>query len=214
MKVDNVGEITPSVLVSLGPGEKVLADHGIFLHMDPGIKLNRRSLKSLGVSLAHLMVVEAATHDPEKFFFVEYEGPGNITLSRDKGGEVRALSLAPGETLRLRQGHLMVFEPTVRYNPMIVAQWRVPNDQNPHYLVADVLTGPGTVVVQGHGNLLTFDLPPGETIRCTPSSYLLASATVGLQVRTYFLPNPTGIVTRPLTQMLLTGPGRVIVQSG
>ncbi len=123
MKADTVGSITPAVLVQLRPGEKILAAHEIMLHMDGNIRVGRKTMKQLGVSRAHLMGIEGLGDAEEKYFFAEFEGPGNVTFSRDKAGEVRILDLAPNQVVRLRSGHLICFDETVRYYPMVIARW-------------------------------------------------------------------------------------------
>ncbi len=153
MQADSVGGIAPAVLVTLRPGEKVLASHGLMLYKEHQVQVHRRTMKSLGVSRGHLMGMHALGDNDESYFFAEFEGPGHVSFSRDKGGEVRVLQLAPGQTLRLRDGHLICFDETVRYYPMVLAQYPAPypdaNGQRPvTYLFADELTGPGTIVYQ------------------------------------------------------------------
>ncbi|MDE1819277.1 MAG: AIM24 family protein [Euryarchaeota archaeon] len=215
MKADTVGGITPAVLVQLRPGEKVLAAHEIMLHMDGEVKLHRKTLKHLGVSTAHLMSMRAKGDSEENYFFAEFEGPGNVTFSRDKAGEVRILQLAPGQAIRLRSGHLICFDETVRYFPMVVARWVVKkgNDQETEYIFADELTGPGTVVFQSHGNILSFNLQPGEAMRTSTEGWLASAPTTQVNV-TWFAPRMGGVGVNPRPVLHLVGPGSVMVHSG
>ncbi len=215
MKAETVGAITPAVLVELRAGEKILAAHEIMLHMDGPVKVARKTMKQLGVSRTHLMGMHARGDAEENYFFAEFEGPGNVTFSRDKGGEVRVLQLPPGETIRLRSGHLICFDESVRYYPMVLAQWVVQrgNDQETEYLFADELTGPGTVVFQSYGNILSFTLKPGEMIRASPESLLLSAPTNGVQIDWLARPNfGPGTAFRPVLDV--AGPGLVMVHSG
>ncbi len=215
MKADTVGAITPAVLVQLKPQEKILAAHEIMLHMDGPVKVARKTMKQLGVSRAHLMGMHARGDAEENYFFAEFEGPGNVTFSRDKGGEVRVLDLAPGQTVRLRSGHLICFDESVRYYPMVLARWVVQRgtEQETEYLFADELTGPGTIVFQSYGNILTFTLQPGERIRTSPEALLLSGPTNA--VRIDWLAQPTfasAAVYRPVLDVV--GPGLIMVHSG
>ncbi len=215
MKADTVGAITPAVLVALAPGEKVLAAHEIMLHMDGAVKVARKTMKQLGVSRAHLMGMHARGDAEENYFFAEFEGPGNVTFSRDKGGEVRVVHLAPGQTVRLRSGHLVCFDESVRYFPMVLAHWVVQrgNDQENHYVFADELTGPGTIVFQSYGNILSFTLGPTEAIRTSPESLLLTAPSNGVQVN--WLANPGMVAGGNLEPVLdVRGPGAIMVHSG
>ncbi len=215
MKADTVGAITPAVLVALAPGEKILAAHEIMLHMDGAVKVARKTMKQLGVSRAHLMGMHARGDAEENYFFAEFEGPGNVTFSRDKGGEVRVVHLAPGQTVRLRSGHLVCFDESVRYFPMVLAHWVVQrgNDQENHYVFADELTGPGTIVFQSYGNILSFTLGPTEAIRTSPESLLLTAPSNGVQVN--WLANPGMVAGGNLEPVLdVRGPGAIMVHSG
>lgn len=215
MKADTVGAITPAVLVALAPGEKILAAHEIMLHMDGAVKVARKTMKQLGVSRAHLMGMHARGDAEENYFFAEFEGPGNVTFSRDKGGEVRVVHLAPGQTVRLRSGHLVCFDESVRYFPMVLAHWVVQrgNDQENHYVFADELTGPGTIVFQSYGNILSFTLGPTEAIRTSPESLLLTAPSNGVQVN--WLASPGMVAGGNLEPVLdVRGPGAIMVHSG
>jgi len=215
VKADTVGGITPAVLVQLRPGEKILAAHEIMLHMDGPVKIARKTMKQLGVSRTHLMGMHALGDSEESYFFAEFEGPGNVTFSRDKGGEARVLELAQGQTVRLRAGHLICFDPTVRYYPMVLAKWvvRKGNEQENEYVFVDELTGPGTIVFQAHGNILSFTLQPGEAMRTSTEGLLLTTPTNPVQVNWLAanLAAQSG-PTRPVLDVF--GPGLVMVHSG
>jgi uncharacterized protein (AIM24 family) len=214
MKADTVGSITPAILVRLAPGEKALAPHGLMLYKEPSIQLHRRTLASLGVSLGERMAYKT---DQEEYFLAEFEGPGSLTLSRDKGGEARVLTIPPGQSLQVRQGHVVAFDSTIRYKPTLLGHYQViMNNNTPGggMLNGDQLIGPGQAVVQGHGNILQFNLQPGEQMRSSIPSFLACADTVRLDVSSVLLPHPSGLVTQPFTQVLYTGPGQVLLQSG
>lgn len=215
MKADTVGGITPAVLVQLNPGEKILAAHEIMLHMDNGVKVHRKSFKQLGVSTAHLLAMRSRGDTEEGYFFAEFEGPGSITFSRDKSGEVRILHLQPGQGIRVRSGHLICMDETVRYNPIVMAQWQVRkgNDNETEYIFADDLVGPGTVVFQSFGNILSFNLQPGEAMRSSTEGWLASAPTVSVRVG-LFAPRFGMVNVNPQTILNIVGPGPVMVHSG
>jgi uncharacterized protein (AIM24 family) len=219
MQADSVGGIAPAVLVTLRPGEKLLASHGLMLYKEQQVQVHRRTMKSLGVSRSHLMGMHALGDNDESYFFAEFEGPGHVSFSRDKGGEVRVLPLPPGTTLRLRDGHLICFDESVRYYPMVLAKYPAPvpdaNGQRPvTYLFADELTGPGTIVYQSYGNILSFQLQPGERMRTSVASLLAAANTVSLRVDWLASPGMATTGPAPVPVLDLVGPGTVLVHSG
>lgn len=185
MKADTIGGITPAVLVTLREKEKILAEHEIMLYKEPPVQLHRRTLKSLGVSTSHMIGMRGRGDNEEGHYFAEFEGPGHVCFSRDKGGEVRIHNLQPQETLRLLSDHLICFDETVRFYPMVLGQYNTTNDRGEnetHYLFADELTGPGTIAFQSYGNLLSFNLKPGEPMRTSVLGLLAVSNTVSLSI--------------------------------
>ncbi|MCI4350240.1 MAG: AIM24 family protein [Thermoplasmata archaeon] len=219
MKADTVGGITPAVLVQLRPGEKILAAHEIMLYKEGTVKLARRTLKSLGVSTTHMLALRAQGDSEESYFLAEFEGPGSVTFSRDKAGEVRIVELAAGQTMRLRQGHIICFDPTVKYNPIVLLQYPSPtpneNGQRPTvYVFADELTGPGTIVFQSIGNILSFTLGPQESLRTSVNALLAVGGTNRFALNWLAPGQMAGNVSTAVPVIDVTGPGVVMVHSG
>lgn len=219
MKADTIGGITPAVLVQLKHGEKILAAHEIMLYKEPSVKLTRRTLKSLGVSTAHLLGMRALGDNEESYFLAEFEGPGNVTFSRDKGGEVRVMDLPAGQSVKLRQGHMICFDPTVHYNPMVLFQYPNPvpdanGNRSTVYGFADELTGPGTLVFQSNGNILSFNLGPQESLRTSTNALLMMSGTNRFSLNWLASGQMIGSASAQIPVMDVYGPGTVMVHSG
>ncbi|MDG6997792.1 MAG: AIM24 family protein [Nitrososphaerota archaeon] len=214
MKVDSVGGITPVVLVTLSKGEKILSEHGLMLYKEAPVQVHRRTLKSLGVGTLQQMSIRAKAGSQEDYFLAEYEGPGNVTFSRDKTGEVRTMDLAQGQVVRIRAGHLMCFVESVKYRPTVLLQYQNPSDPNEiEYVITDELTGPGTIVYQSVGNIVTFNLNPGETVRTSVEALLMVSGTITPNLHwLYGGGNFTGNYQFPVVD--LRGPGQALLHSG
>ena len=215
MKTESVGGITPVVLVTLSPGEKILSEHGLMLYMEAPVQVHRRTLKSLGVGTLQQMSIRSKAGSQEDFFLAEYEGPGHVTFSRDKSGEVRTMDLQEGQVVRIRSGHLMSFDEMVKYRPMVLLSYPNPSDQKEtEYVIADELTGPGTIVYQSVGNIVTFNLNPAETVRTSVEALLMVakSVTVSMQWLMGGGGGFTGNYAFPVVD--LTGPGQTLLHSG
>ena len=215
MKLDSVGGITPVVLVTLSKGEKILSEHGLMLYKEAPVQVHRRTLKSLGVGTFQQMSIRAKAGSEEEYFLAEYEGPGNVTFSRDKTGEVRTMDLAEGQVVRIRSGHLMCFVESVKYRPMVLLQYQNPSDPKEiEYVIADELTGPGTIVYQSVGNIVTFNLNPGETVRTSVEALLMVSGTITPNMQWLYGSgsNFTGNYQFPVIDLI--GPGQALLHSG
>lgn len=215
MKVDSVGGITPVVLVTLSHGEKILSEHGLMLYKETSIQVHRRTLKSLGVGMLQQMSIRAKAGSQEDFFLAEYEGPGHVTFSRDKTGEVRTMDLVQGQVVRIKSGHLMCFVESVKYRPIVLLQYQNPADpKETEYVIADELTGPGTIVYQSVGNIVSFNLNPGESVRTSVEALLMLSGNITPNLQWLYGSGGsfTGNYSFPVID--LTGPGQALLHSG
>jgi uncharacterized protein (AIM24 family) len=75
------------------------------------------------------------------------------------------------------------------------------------------LTGPGTVALHGHGNILSFTLAPNETFDIDHGAILLKDPSVGMEA--FYQHLGGGITGGALSYSALRtrGPGRLFLQT-
>ncbi|MCI4330687.1 MAG: AIM24 family protein [Thermoplasmata archaeon] len=204
-KMDHIGDVAPALLLQLAAGEKSLVLLDSVKYRDPTVKVDR----------IRRTFPNPTGQWPTQLgrYFETLEGPGSATISTGTVGEVRPQSLGAGESIFLHHASLLAHDAQMGFGLVVLAVYQVPGMQQPSYLEAVQLTGPGNYAFQTLGNALTFQLKPGETIRTVPHALLGLSPGVGVRVNIFGgAPNfPTNHYF-PLLDVV--GPGTVMVHSG
>nr|MBN1228404.1 TIGR00266 family protein [Anaerolineae bacterium] len=123
------------VAIELAPGQSIIAQRDSFMCAQSSVQLAVHFKKRLGAGL----------FGGEGFILQRVTGPGTAFFEVD--GEVRELTLAANEILRIDPGHIAMFEETVRHDIE-----RVKGVTNVLFggegLFLATLTGPGKVWLQ------------------------------------------------------------------
>lgn len=204
-KYDHVGDVAPALLLQLAAGEKSLVQLDSVKYRDPTVKVDR----------VKLTFPNPTGQWPRTLwrYFETLEGPGSATVSSGTVGEIRTQSLGPGESMHLHHAALLGYDATMGFGLVVLAVYQIPGLQNPSYLEAVQITGPGNYAFQTLGNALTFQLKPGEALRTVPHALLGLTPGVGVRVNVFGgLPNFPPNHYFPLIDVV--GPGTVMVHSG
>ncbi len=207
MQVTVQGNFVPVALVQLNPGEEIFCEGGLMVYSDPTVNVGIRPFTQGGFG----QIMRRTMVGGLPFFMHVYQGPGYAAFSRLGPGEVRVLELAPGQTIDIAEHSLLLATNTVRYDTFYV-----PGTGRVGRLVGfwmDRLTGPGTIAYHGHGDILGFDLKPGETMQIDHGGLLRKDATV--QLRTFNQPLGTGLLGHAMSfeAIHVEGPGRLELQT-
>lgn len=207
MQLTVQGDFIPVALVQLDPNEEIVCEGGLMVYSDPSIRLGIRAFTQGGVG----QVLRRTMFGGLPFFLHVYQGPGYVAFSRFRPGEIRKLDLAPGQTVDVAEHSLLVATNTVQYTT-----YYVPGTGRIGRMIGfwmDRLTGPGTVVYHGHGNILGFDLKAGESMQVDHGALLRKDATVN--VRSFNQPLGTGLAGHALSfeALHVEGPGRLELQT-
>lgn len=207
MQVAVQGNFVPVALAQLAPGEEIFCEGGIMVYADPTIQMSIRPFTQggMGATLRRSLVGGVP------FWMHVFHGPGAVAFSRFGPGEVRVLELAPGQTVDIAEHSMILATNSVRYDTFYVhGTGRIGRMMG---FWMDRLTGPGTIVYHGHGDIIGFDLKPGEAMQIDYGGLLRKDATVQLQ--TINQPLGGGIMGHALSfeAIHVTGPGRLEIQT-
>ena len=158
MELENLPGLVPAVLATLAPQESIYCEHGIMLFKDPSVTVGRKTIQSGGF----MQKTERTTVGGMPFFMTEFIGPGQVGLSRDGVGDVRAIELEPNEVLDVAGGSLICAENKIPYNMSHIQGTHRPGQITGVWL--DRLTGPGKIAIHGYGDIITMNLAPKELI--------------------------------------------------
>jgi len=208
------GAYVPVADFKLAAGDGIYFTHHLLLWKDAQIKISRMPLAGAAWSrkLAGLPLV-----------MMEAKGPGRLAFSRDKPGDVIALTLSPGQTVDVCEHVFMVATSQIAYTWVPSGLWfRV--ESNTHYPLGrylDQFTAgktPGLLLLHGAGNVFERRLKPNEHMLIKPTALLFKDPTVNLHM---LIEHPGGawrtgartIWAQRCLWARLTGPGRVAIQS-
>lgn len=204
MELEVVPGIVPSVLATLGPQDRVFAEHGIVLYKEDPVRVNRRTIPSKGFGSG--LKRKAVGGIP--FFLAEFSGPGHVAFSRNGQGEIREVTLKAGEVMDVAEGSLVCAEHSIQYDVEYVS-----GTGGRMGLWFDRLTGPGTFALHAYGNFVTFRLNPGEQIVCERGAVL--HRTPSMPMAPFIQRVGTGLMGRAFAQEMYTiqGPGTLGLQT-
>ena len=207
MKFSVQGGYVPNVLAELGPGEEVFCEAGVLVYCDPTVDFRMRPLHqgSFGSAMKRTLVGGIP------YYMHAFTGPGYAAFSRFGPGEIRILELGANESIDVAEHSLLLASSTVRYDC-----FHVPGRGGLGRLAGfwmDRLTGPGTVAVHGHGNVLSFTLAPGETFDIDHGGILLKDPSV--QMEAFYQHVGGGLTGGAMAYEALRtrGPGRLLLQT-
>ena len=196
--------------VELHDGEGVLAEVGTLIFMRGAVTWNV-VLPGRGVAGKIAAGIKRKIGGAA-VVLTEYAGPGEVGLSGDEPGTIRAVELAAGEDVIVRRGGFLAASPSVTLAVALVKRLRAGLLAG-HTLILQRVTGPGTVFVHAAGDFAGFTLAHGEVLRADTDSLVWFDASVSYSAAW------AGGVTRAFLGgegfflSTFTGPGRVTLQT-
>jgi len=207
------GTVMPVLEIMLDPGESVLSEAGEFSWMTDSIELSTSSGGGMGGKGLMGAVKRAAGGGT--FLFNTYTaqgGPGMVAFAAKLPGKILPIDVAPGnEFLAHRHGFLAGI-PGLEISVALQQSFSGGVFGGEGFLLQHI-KGTGRAWIELSGEVLAYDLAPGQNMRAHPGHIGLFQASVGFQ--TMRVP---GLTNRYLGSdghhfVLLTGPGRVYLQS-
>ena len=177
------------------------------VYADPGIAFHQHAFTQggLGKTLKRPLI------GGMPFYLHTYIGPGYAAFSRAGPGEIRVLELGPGETVDVAEHSLLLASASVTYDAIYVAGTGRIGRMVGFWM--DRLTGPGTIVIHGHGNILSFRLSENETFDVDHGAVLFKDDKIAMQA--FNQPLGGGLLGSAMSYSALRirGPGRLWLQT-
>lgn len=207
MQITVQGEFIPVALVQLAQGEEIYCEGGLMVYCDPTIRVGIRPLTQGGFG----QVMRRALVGGIPFFQHAYMGPGYAAFSRFRPGEVRTLELQPGQVVDVAEHSLLLATTSVQFSTYYVQGTGRIGRMIGFWM--DRLTGPGTIVYHGYGNIIGFDLKDGEQMDIDHGAILRKDAAV--QVQAFNQPLGEGLMGHAMSfeALHIKGPGRIELQT-
>ena len=213
MQYEIKGDTTPVLEVQLRPGDEVVAESGELAWMHGPVQLETG--KSIGQQQGGFLGAAKRAMSGGTFWMTRYtvaEGAGAVTFAAKAPGEIRAIEVGGGSEYVVHRHGFMCCEPGVELNVHLQQRLGAGIFGGAGF-VLQRLSGNGTAFVEMHGDVVEYDLAPGDVLRVHPGHVAMFDAGTSLELTTV-----PGIRNKlfggdGLFLAQLRGPGRVWLQS-
>jgi uncharacterized protein (TIGR00266 family) len=208
-----VGTTLPVLELNMQPNETVFAEAGQLSWLSMAMQM--KTGLSVGGQQGGLFGALGRALGGGTLFMTEYTavgGPGLIAFSSKLPGQILALDITPGQGYMVHRHGFMCATPGVQFS--IGFQQRLGAGVfGGTGLTMQRLTGQGKAWVELHGEVVIYDLQPGNTLRVHPGQ--VGMFQDGVQFNIVTVPGIQNMFFggSGLFLAALTGPGRVWLQS-
>jgi uncharacterized protein (TIGR00266 family) len=208
-----IGTTMPVLEMSLNPGDMIFAESGELSWISQTIAMQTST--SAGGQKGGFFAAVGRAMSGGTFFMTDYAaqgGPGLVAFAAKLPGQIIPLPLQGGPGLMVHRHGFMCATHGVQFS-MGMQQKLGAGIFGGMGFMMQKLGGQGMAFVELHGEVVTYDLPPGNTIRVHPGHVGMYQETVQFN-----LTSVPGIKNAlfggdGLFLAALTGPGRVWLQS-
>jgi uncharacterized protein (AIM24 family) len=207
------GTVMPVLEIMLDPGESVVSESGEFSWMTDTIELSTGTGGGMGGKGIMGAVKRAAGGG--SFLFNTYTagaGPGMVAFAAKLPGKILPIEIGPGNEFLSHRHGFLAGVPGIEISVALQQSFRGGIFGGEGFLLQHI-KGTGRAWIEMSGEILAYDLAPGQAMRAHPGHIGLFQASV-----TFSVVRVPGMANRYLGSdghhfAVLTGPGRVYLQS-
>ncbi|MCD6106489.1 MAG: TIGR00266 family protein [Thermoplasmata archaeon] len=208
MKYRILGNDMQTLIVELEPGERVYAEAGSMVHMSGNMKMEAKMVGGLGKAIGRFFARESAFMQ----VFEPVGGPGIVAFSGAFPGQIVPLEVRPGKEYILQKTAFLAategVELSVAFQQKLGAVFF-----GGEGLILEKVHGNGIAWIYTFGNVIKYDLKPGQELKVDAGSAVAWESTVD-----YDITRVKGLKTiifggEGLFLTSLRGPGTVYLQS-
>lgn len=217
VSIEIEGGLVPIANVQLGGTYSIYFEHHILLWKQQSVSIGFRGRQGMARRFFAGMPI----------FLSEARGRGNIAVSRESVGQIVAVTLAPGQSIEVREHQFLLATNTVEYGYVSVgsvATALFTRTGSRTGLFVDRFTGgaeSGVVLLHGYGNVFKKVLEPGEVLDVEPGAWLWKDSSVRMTATSLVGSGHGGLVGAIGNLMAgisvslnrFTGPGAIGIQS-
>ena len=207
------GTVLQVLELTLDPGESVVSEAGEFSWMTDTIQMSTGTAGGMGQK--GLMGVLKRTAGGGTFLFNTFTaegGPGAVSFAAKLPGHIFPIDVQPGSDYMVHRHGFLAGTPGITMSVALQQSFRGGIFGGEGFLLQRI-GGTGRAFIELSGEVLTFDLVAGQTMRVHPGHVGLFQESVSFQVV-----RVPGMANRYLGEdghhfVVLTGPGRIWLQS-
>jgi len=208
-----VGTVMPVLELSMQPNDKVFAESGELSWMSMTVQMQTGT--SVGGQQGGFMSALGRAMAGGTLFMTEYTavgGPGLLAFAAKLPGQIVPLDIAPGHGYMVHRHGFMCANIGVQFSIGFQQRLGAGVFGGTGFRMQK-LTGQGTAWVELHGEVVVYDLQPGNTLRVHPGQVGMFQESVQFNIVTVPGIQNMFFGGSGLFLAALTGPGRVWLQS-
>jgi len=206
MRYEIKGGSFPIVVCQLESGEKMITEKGSMVWMSPNMQMETR-----GGGLGKMF---AKAFSGESMFQNIYtaRGDGMITFGSSFPGQIKAIEIAPGQEMILQKSAFLAAESGVQLSVHFNKRLGTGLFGGEGFIMQR-LSGRGTAFVEIDGELVEYDLMPGQQIVVDTGNVAAFTPDVTMEIRQ--VPGMKNMLLggEGIFNTVLTGPGKVWLQT-
>jgi uncharacterized protein (TIGR00266 family) len=213
MQTRTVGTTMPVLEVNLSPGERIIAEGGEVAWLTPGLGMDTSTRFGSGGKGGFMSGLKRVLGGGQ-LFLTEYSAPpsgGFVAFATQLPGVIRELQIDPADHFMVQSDSYMCSTPDVEISVGLQKKLGA-GIFGGAGLVFQKLSGNGTAWVQLSGEIVEYDLQPGQSMLVHPGHLALYRADMALEFATV-----KGVKNKLFGDSLMLaqiyGPGHVWLQS-
>ena len=206
MKYEIKGEPTPVVICELSAGESMITEKGSMVWMSPNMEMQTHG-GGLGRMFSKMFSGESMFQN-----IYTARGAGMIAFGSSFPGQIKAVTIAPGQDMILQKTAFLAAEPGVELSIHFNKKLGTGLFGGEGFIMQR-LSGSGVAFAEIDGELVEYELREGQQIVADTGN--VAGFTAGVKMEIQQVPGMKNKLLggEGLFNTLLTGPGRVWLQT-
>jgi uncharacterized protein (AIM24 family) len=217
VSIEVEGGLVPIANIHLGGVYSIYFEHHILLWKQQTVAISVRGRQGMARRFFAGMPI----------FLSEARGHGNLALSRESVGQIVPITLAPGQSIEVREHQFLLATSGVEYGYVSVgsvATALFTRSGSRTGLFVDRFTGgaeSGVVLLHGYGNVFKKVLEPGEVLDVEPGAWLWKETSVQMSATSLVGSGHGGLIAAlgnlasgaSISLNRFVGPGAIGIQS-
>ncbi len=207
MQYEIKGDQLPVVVCTLNPGESMITERGAMSWMTSNMRMETKA-GGVGKALGRMF-------SGESIFQNKYTAEGSqglIAFASSFPGEIRALQIAPGNSIIAQKSAFLAAEPGVELSIHFRKKLGAGFFGGEGFIMQK-LSGSGTAFVEIDGSLVEYQLAAGQTMLLDTGYLAMMDETVQMDIEMVKGVKNIFLGGEGLFNTKVTGPGRVWIQT-
>ncbi len=208
MKYEIVGEPLPVAICHVSQGETLITERGSMSWMSPNMKMETSTNGGIGKALGRMFSGDSIFQNR----YTAMGGEGLIAFASSFPGSIRALEIAPGNSMIVQKSAFLASEASVELSVHFNKKFGAGFFGGEGFIMQK-LSGHGTAFIEIDGYAVEYNLQPGQQM-VIDTGYLAAmTESCSIEIQAVSGVKNMLFGGEGIFNTIVTGPGRIILQT-